>query len=143
MPEKNTTTRTLRASAALAAAGAFNASPTTVALDSHCQSVTVWCTYTRGGSGGYATLRPQISHDGVHWYAAPILDGTLTTSAPYGTMAVVAAQYNLPAPGDGSAFGIAVSLDVAGARYLRIAAAEVGNTGAPGTLELLCSEDAS
>lgn len=141
--EKTTTAQTARASAALPASGAYDTSPAALSLNPQTQTVTLWCTYTRGTGGGYAGLRPELSPDGVTWYAAPLVDGTLTTSAPYGSLPLLAAQYNLPAPSSGAAFRIAVSLDVAGARFFRVGAAEVGQSGTPGTLAMDFCEDAS
>ena len=142
MSEKSTTTITARASAALPASGADDSSPTKVDLGAGTQSVTLWATYTRGGSGGQARLKPELSADGVAWYKATLIDGTIGGSAPYGVLGTRAVQYDLPAPADGSALRTAHALDVRGARFLRIPAAEVGNTGAPGTLALALSEDA-
>lgn len=143
MPEKSTSPQTVRASAALEASGAWDASPSSVSLSPTTQAVTLWCLYARAGSGGYAALRPQISPDGVTWYAAPLVDGTLTTTAPYGSLPIVAAQYRLPAPADTDPLGVALLLDVSGARFLRVAAAEVGAASTPGTLAVTLSENAS
>lgn len=142
--EKSTTTKTARASAALPAAGADDTTPTKVDLTSGVQTLTLWASYTRGGSGGYARLKPQVSPDGVTWYRATLIDGgTISGTAPAGVLATRALEYDLPVPADGTILRTAHTVDVRGARFFRCGAAEVGNTGAPGTLELLASEDAS
>lgn len=144
MNEKSTTTKTARASAALPASGADDSSPTAVPLSSAAQTATVWATYTRGGSGGYARIKPEVSPDGVSWFKAALVNvGTIGGTAPSGVLATRALEYDLPTPASGSALSTAHPIDVRGARFLRIPAAEVGNTGAPGTLALLISEDAS
>jgi hypothetical protein len=141
MSEKTTTLQTVRESAALAASGAFD-TPTSKPLSSYAKSITLWCTYTRGASGGCCKLRPEISLDGVTWYR-PTLAQSSSASAPFGTIPLLAQEYTGPVPADGSALHFAVPLDVAGARFIRIAAAESGATGSPGTLALSLSEDAS
>jgi hypothetical protein len=141
--EKSTTMRTARASAILAASGAYDDEPSRVDLSSYSQTVTLWCRYTRGDTGGHASIRPQVSPDGTRWYAATIVNGTLTTTAPFGALPAVCAQYDLPEPADGDELAFAMTLDIAGARFVRIPAAEVGDTASPGTLEVLLSEDAS
>ena len=143
--EKSTTMRLVRASAVLPASGAYDAEEDTLRVDlSACsQTVTLWCKYTRGDAGGYAAIRPIISPDGVNWYKATLVNGTVTVSAPYGSIPITAAQHELPEPADGDEFAFAHTLDVAGARFLKIPAAEVGVTASPGTLEVKLSEDAS
>ncbi len=139
--EKSTTTKVVRASAALAAAGAFD-TPTPIPLPSYAKSITLWCTYTRGASGGSCALRPEISPDGATWYR-PTLAQSSKAAAPFGTVPLLAQEYTGPVPADGSALRFAVPLDVAGARFLRVASAEAGVTATPGTLALSLSEDAS
>jgi hypothetical protein len=141
MSEKTTTAQTVRESAALAASGAFD-TPISKPLSSYAKSVTLWCTYTRGASGGCCKLRPEISLDGVTWYR-PTLAQSSSAAAPFGTVPLLAQQYEGPVPANGSPLYFAVPLDVAGARFIRIAAAESGATGSPGTLALSLSEDAS
>ncbi len=142
--EKSTSTKTARAEAALEASGAVDPAPTSVPLGAFVQTVTVWAKYTRGGASGYARVRPEVSPDGVKWYRAAFVDGSsIGGSAPAGVLATRALEYDLPVPADGSALYTAHPVDARGARFLRLPAAEVGNTGAPGTLELLVSEDAS
>lgn len=142
--EKSTTVKTARASAALEAAGADDAAPTAVPLNAFTQTVTVWATYTRGGSGGQARIKPELSADGVSWFKPGLVDSrTVGGTAPVGALGLLQLEYDLPAPADGSALRTAVSLPTHGARFVRIPAAEVGNAGAPGTLALALSEDAS
>lgn len=143
MSEKTTTPQTLRASAALPASGDYDSSPTKIHLASCTQSVTVECTYTRGGSGGYCALKPELSFDGTTWMRATIGTGVLSSTAPDGTMPLVCLLYSSPVPSSGSALTFAVNFDVQGARYFRCAAAEVGATGTPGTLAMRLVEDAS
>jgi len=139
--EKSTTTKTVRASAALDAAGAFD-TPTHIPMSSHAKSVTLWCEYTRGASGGCCALRPEISPDGVTWYR-PTLAQSSTAAAPFGTAPLLAQEYTGPVPSSASALRFSVPFDVAGARFFRVAAAESGVTATPGTLALSLSEDAS
>ena len=141
--EKSTTPKTARASAALPAAGADDTTPTKVDLTSGVQTLTLWASYARGGADGYARIKPQVSPNGETWYRATLINTTIGGVAPAGVLATRAVEYDLPVPASGAVLRTAHTVDVRGARFFRCPAAEVGNTGAPGTLELLASEDAS
>lgn len=141
--EKNSTAQVARASAALEAAGAFDASPTTVSIGPQTQSLTVRFAYTRGGAAGYARVGIELSSDGTTWYSPTLADGTVGGTAPYGVLPLRVLQYDLPAPASGGVLRSSFALDVSPWRYARFPCAEVGNTGAPGTLVLDVTEDAS
>lgn len=133
--EKSRTTTTLRASAALAASGAWTTS-SHGALSPGTSTAGLLLTYERGGASGAPALRIETSVDGSTWYLATLLDGTVSASTPYGRLTVYAQELRLAAPATDDALNLEIVLDVSRAAFVRVQVAEYGNTGAPGTLAL-------
>lgn len=135
--------QTVRASAALEAAGAFD-TPVAVPLDPLTEIVTLYVKYTRGGASGAFKFRVKESPDGVTFYRQCLADGsTLTTSAPYKSIDVGCTVYEVEAPASGSAEYYAIPVNVHAAKAVQVEFAEYGNTGAPGTLEAYLQAGAS
>jgi hypothetical protein len=130
--------QTARTSAVLAAAGAWDASPSSLISPSY-DFVTLLVTYTRGAAGGAVDLRPEVSLDGSAWYR-------LST---YQTAGVVAGVDNANAiqrddyirygsSGAGAQRFVIGPLAMRGAvDYFRVSARESGVVGTPGTCEVL------
>lgn len=135
MAEKSRTLKTLRASAALAASGAWAASdPASLSPGSSTAGLLV--TYARGGVSGAPALRIEVSPDGVRWFLATLIDATISPSAPYGRLTAYAQEIRIAAPASADAVLLEIVLDVSRAAFVRVSCAEYGNTGAPGTLTL-------
>lgn len=133
--EKSRTLKTLWAEAALAASGAWTESdPASLSPGSSTAGLLV--TYARGGAAGAPALRIETSPDGVRWFLATLLDGTVSTSTPYGRLTAYAQEIRLAAPASDDPVLLEIVLDVSRAAFVRVQAAEYGNTGAPGTLTL-------
>jgi len=128
-----------RVSAALPAAGAFDAAP----LELGCvgfRYVTLEIAYTRAGAGGDMQLKIELSPDttGTDWYqsglykAANVVSGADTTSniqreeIEYGSTAAGIERFTL-AP---------LQLQ-GGAQRIRIPCQESGAVGTPGTVEII------
>jgi len=127
-----------RAWAALPAAGAFDAAPTEL----YCPSfsfVTVYLSYQRGGVGGAVDLRIQVSPDstGTVWYdlsataVGAVAAGADTTSL---VQANDSSWQTLGAAREYLTYG---PIDLQGTvERIRIAAAESGAVGTPGSCEI-------
>lgn len=135
-----TTTSTARiprvahlASAALPAAGAFT-SQTAYAIPDGVRGVAFYVTYTRGAVGGYPKARLMIGN-GKEEGPPLLLDGTITSSAPYGQRAAYIDEIKPgPTPADGSAITYVIYWTVtAGETTIRLLLAEAGVTATPGT----------
>ena len=127
-----------RASAALPAAGAWDASPTEI-VTAGMDSIRIVCTYTRGAAGGAFEIAPETSGEssGATWERTTIYSGggvvinTDTTSSlqregmEYGATAAAA---------EAITYG-PIALDGTVER-MRIPARETGVVGNPGTLEI-------
>lgn len=133
--EKSRTLKTLWAEAALAASGAWTESdPASLSPGSSTAGLLV--TYERAGASGAPALRVETSPDGVRWFLATLIDGSISTSTPYGRVTVYAQELRLAAPASDDPVLLEVVLDVSRAAFVRVQAAEYGNTGSPGTLTL-------
>jgi hypothetical protein len=124
-----TTPRTIRASAALAAAGAYDSAPTTVIVGP-AKRLRLFCTYTRGGASGAFKLKVARSPDG----GTTFVDDTEVDPPTSGVAAVFTAQFEFPAAAGAGAEARNFVVEVEGDTHVRVAFAEYGNTGAPGTL---------
>lgn len=122
-----------RASLILAAAGAYNTVASATAVDvSGCASVELFCTYTRGGASGNALLKVWFSDDGVTYYQRAALDAQATAG-----VVAMGTVLSLPVSAGATAETWALDpLDTRGAVSMKVTAAELGNTGAPGTLAI-------
>lgn len=137
---------TLRASAALPAAGAWDAAPTEVACDS-VRFVTLFFTYTEGGQGGSFDAQIQASIYSI----AALVPAAAGEWADESAMAVGAVVGGVDTQADVQAefirfdpVGAAAETFVVGPirlmktlERIRIPAHEVGAVGAPGTLAIV------
>ena len=135
---ERTASVTLRASAALPASGAYDASPTSTVLPAAAAVVYLHAAYTIGAAGGYAGMIPEGSNDGTNWYALSYA-GTAVIAQPSATLPLHRLIYELPRPADGSAVRVTVPVDAGGWTNLRVRCAEIGITATPGTLEVSLS----
>lgn len=125
---------TARASAALPAAGAYDASPVTIP-DNQGAEVTFYFDYTRGGAAGAFQYKIENSIDGVNWYQQasvqelPIVAGTDLVAVSQ------RASISYTATGASKESFSSETLTVA-STYIRILAKETGNVGSPGTLAI-------
>lgn len=135
------------ASVALPAAGAWktDATPATILGNwrEHrgAQYLTVIVTYTNGGAGGYPKIRPVWTHaksgapSTTRTPRDTTIDGSATASAPNITIDNYATAINMKGLTDGSGECNSVVLLIPpDAVAVKIECAEVGNTGAPGTI---------
>lgn len=128
---------TVRASAALPAAGAWDDAADVTELRVHeFSQVTVFADYTEGTSGGaveYVVETSPVS-SGDDWFPAEeVIDETAVASSGESRIFPVrAASMRL----NGTQRAPAHTLDVSGADRLRVRAREVGVTGTPGTFRV-------
>lgn len=130
--------QTARASAALAAAGAFDAAPLELACPGF-QKVMLYIEYTRGGAGGDVQFKVEISpvNTGDHWHqigqyaGAAIVSGSDVTSnvqrqeVEYGSTGAAIEKFS---------YG---PLDLGGAvERLRVVCQESGAVATPGTCKV-------
>lgn len=124
-----TTSFVARASAALPASGAYDTTPTTIDTG-YAQGLELCVSYTRGTTGGAVKLKVQVSQDGTAWYDRTVEDGASLSS---GAMSCYVAEHKLPVSSGSTAELYTYVVDVSTVRYARVAAAEYGATGTPGT----------
>lgn len=129
-----------RASAALPAAGAFDTSPTVMRCPAF-QKVTLFIEYTRGGAGGKVKVKIETSpvNTGDVWHM-PDLYNPATPVAGADSVSPIQREY-LEYGATGAAIEkheIPVYLGGAVER-LRIACAESGAVGTPGTCKITAS----
>lgn len=145
----------LRASAALAAAGA-TASTSIVSVEG-ARKITLFIKYTGGAAGGYPHILPLVSGaltspatTDDSWYALGVSDGAVTADVDlaalptnvdispqnFGEVKVQQMLMRLAATNSTDAQRIAITLDVTPYRWLFLVVAEKGVTGTPGTLAI-------
>ena len=135
--------QTVRASAALAGAGAWDATPTELYCSPYSY-VTFYMSYTRGGAAGAFDFRlevsPYVANSGVveNWFRQAIIAGGAVAAAAYTTSLTQREQVSY------GATGVAIENYVYGpvelmstVERLRMPCAETGNVGAPGTVHIL------
>lgn len=134
--------QTARINDALPAGGAFDGAP----IEMYCsekETVTLYCTYLRGASGGEVTLRVESSPHaedtaGANWFAITLYDADDVTVATDSLSQVQREnlQYSsVGATAESFTFGpIHLDNDV---QRLRVIAAESGQTATPGDLEVI------
>jgi hypothetical protein len=120
---------TLRASAVLTAAGAYD-TPTKfdVPLASRAE---VAITYTRGASGGAFKLKVLVSQDGTNFVERTVIDSGSMSS---GVLNVFTGEFKFPVTSSGSAESRSFILDLSTCVAFKVSFAEYGVTGTPGTL---------
>ena len=125
---------TARASAVLAAAGAYDATGNTLPVPSY-DTVSFWPDYTPGASGGAFALIIEVSRDGTTWYPAPIADSALAESGTTATVTNYGMAVKWPVTAGTSLLNLApLRVDVRDVMCVRCRAAEYGVTATPGTL---------
>jgi len=123
-----TTPRTLRASAALLAAGAYDATPLEVPCGGSRTAV-LWVEYTEdgGATDGGPACRVEVSCDeGATWHAPGVAE------VPVAGVADVTAPITHAFPVGTGAYALPVV--VTHATHLRVAFAELGDVAFPGVL---------
>jgi hypothetical protein len=129
---------TARASAALPAAGAFDTTPT-VLESSEYETVTFFCKYTRGAAGGKTKLRVDVSPEssGSNWYQASALAVGTVASGSDNASLIQRDGVEYGSTGAAAEMFVYGPIRIDNASRTRIAAAESGVVGTPGTLEIL------
>ncbi len=130
---------TLRTSAALAGAGAYDAAPTEVACPSFTR-LTLLCSYTRAGVGGSARMRvefcPTATGTGT-WYRLTVQEaGAFAAGADVNDLLQRSTNLYTSTAAGAERFIWDLEIPTAMER-VRIACAEVGAVGTPGTFEIL------
>ncbi len=128
---------TVRTSAALPAAGAYDIAGATFRVNVKDRDVaSLWCTYTRGAGGGAAAIKVYGSCDNGTTYAlCTVIDPASYTT---GTQLLAAAVFKLPvAAGVPAEEWIVPNIDVSAFTHIQVLSAEYGVTGTPGTLAVL------
>ncbi len=127
-----------RASAALPAAGAWDASPTAM-VTAGMDWVTLTFIYTRGGAGGAFEFRVDASPDstGTVWARTSLYDpGVLAAGADVNS-AIQREEITYQATTAAAEVFVYGPVHLGGhVERLRVAAHETGNVGAPGTLAI-------
>lgn len=127
-------TGTARSSAALAAAGAFDTSPT--ALDmSNMGQIQFFLSYTRGAAGGSFDYKIELSPDGTNWYQQSAADADNVTTAADTTVETQRKLW-LYKNTSASAEKFASPIFSICSPWVRINVAEVGDTANPGTVAI-------
>ena len=134
---------TVRASAALPAAGAYDAAPTEFPT-ANIDNITLYATYTRGNAGGAVTLHIEqspYSADVVgvqSWFrTACVACGTISSGSDT-TQNAQRANVVYGATGAGAENFVIGPLELYGTvERMRVACAESGQTGTPGTCHIV------
>lgn len=127
--------QTARASAALPAAGAWDAAPSELACPGF-ETVTLFFTYTRGAAGGAFGFKIELSPNfaGATWHQAALYDAGAVASGADSASNIQRESivYGSTAAGaEGFAYG---PFALNGVERIRVAAHETGVVGTPGTL---------
>lgn len=129
--------QTARASAALPAAGAWDAAPTEMACPGF-ESCTLYISYTRAAAGGDMRFRIDVSPNstGTVWHRASIYapGAVASGSDTVSNLQRDAVEYGSTAAGaETVVYG---PLDIRGSERLRVACAESGAVATPGTVSI-------
>ena len=132
---------TLRASAVLPAAGAFDPISSAVAASlGDYSEAEIRVTYTRGAAGGKCAMTVWVSDREAGTYGArSIDDGTIDTAdnvTSYSQVYVSAKVF--PEPLDNAPLTVTYLVRVDTARYMKVLFSEVGIPGTPGTVSADC-----
>lgn len=133
---------TFRASAALAGAGAWDATPLEVAVPSQSK-IKLYCVYTRGAAGGAVDLQPQyaprsIDAAGVEdWFAQTRYSGGVL-AAGSDTQSRLQREYFTYASTAAGAENFVISIDIdSTVERVRVPCRESGVVGNPGTVHIV------
>ena len=130
--------QTARASAALPAAGAYDLAPTEMPCPGF-QKVMLSLAYTRGGAAGAFAFRVETSpaSSGAVWHRTVLINAPAVVPGADSQGDVQRNAMEYQATGAAIERFIYGPIDLGGAvERIRIAAAETGNVGAPGTLAI-------
>jgi hypothetical protein len=120
--------KTLRDGANLAEDGAWVISGG-VRLDEGTARALVFVTYTRGAAGGACSVRVELS-DGSSWAFVAFFDDGAASGNVVPLRVLEASVESV----DASPVRVCFPVEVAGARWIRVSAAETGAVGTPGAL---------
>lgn len=129
---------TLRTSAALPAAGAWDAAPTASACIP-TNAMQLYFKYTRGGAAGAFNFKIEVSPDsaGTDWYQMALYDAGAIVAGADTTSVIQREDVTYTATGAAAEyFTYGPVMLHGGVERVRIAARETGNIAAPGTLEI-------
>ena len=126
--------QTARASAALPAAGAYDAAPTVM----HCagfETCTLFIAYTRGGAGGDMQFRVEVSPDsaGAVWHRGGVYAPGTPASGTDVVSNLQRESVEYGSTGAGREDVVYGPFDLRGAARLRVPCCESGAIGTPGT----------
>lgn len=133
----------VRASAALPAAGAYDTASTATVIDAKAYSfLELRINYTRGGVGGSAKFKVLVASDNTSqtvFYERTIDDGTINVSSNGASYSnVYTSEKQLPVASGAATESRTFIIDVSTARYVKILFAEVGAVATPGILDADC-----
>lgn len=134
---------TARAAAALAAAGAFDATPTEVDC-ADFEFMTLYITYTRAGAGGAVNFYVEVSPRSTDlagsedWFQAAIIAGGAVAAGGDTTSSTQREDIEYQATAAGAETFVYGPVELRGTvERIRIPCAESGAVGAPGTCEVV------
>lgn len=129
---------TVRATAALPAAGAYDSSPTVIDTGNY-STLELRVTYTRGGVGGSCKFMVQIGSDSAQgtFFTRTVDDGTINATGSKSFSNIYQSE-KLYTPTGAGAESYTYIIDVSDVRYVKIPFAEAGAVGTPGTVTADC-----
>lgn len=129
---------TVRATAALPAAGAYDTSPTVIDTTNFA-TLELRVTYARGGAGGSVKFKVQVASDATQgtFFTRTVDDGTINASGSSSYSNIYQSE-KLYTPAGAGAESYTYIIDVSDVRYVKIPFAEAGNVGAPGIVTADC-----
>jgi len=135
-------TPTFRAAAALAAAGAFDATPLEIRTTG-MDVLVLYITYTRAGAGGAVELHPEFSPRGVDlagvedWFRSTIYSAGAVAAGGDTPSLLQREEYTYQATAAGAeTFVYALELN-GGVERVRVPCAESGAVGTPGACHIV------
>lgn len=121
----------VRASGVLPAAGAYDSSPASIAVE-NAQELVFLIAYTRGAAGGAVTAKVEFSDDNVTWFQSGHLNAPVFAAGSDSVFGLQRAEVKYQATGAAQELFLTPSFTVA-ARWCRISLKESGAVGTPGT----------
>lgn len=129
--------QTARASAALPAAGAYDATPTEMVCVG-AEFVTLYFTYTRGGAGGAFNFQVEVSPDATNWYDTATYEVGVLAAGADNTNRIQREITIYQAIGATAEMFVHGPVPLGGTvETMRITCAESGAVGTPGTVEII------
>ena len=136
---------TLRASAALPAAGAWDATPTEQNV-AGASSLRLSLTYTRGGAAGAFEFQVETSVYSIaalapagaaEWVTQALFEPDTIAAGADAVSLMQRESVSYTATGDAAEDFFPTAIDLAGIERVRVRARETGNAAAPGTLSIV------